>query len=668
VGGVVEDTYIEQQPIPGYRLEARLGSGGQACVYKAIQVSMNRPVAVKLIRPGTDSGSVELGRFMREARVLARLRHDNIVQAIDFGEAAGVRYFVMEFLQGETIADVMKREGHLQIPVCVDLAAQVCRALSHAFRENVIHRDIKPANIVLVGGRRAVLVDFGLARPEQSDMQVTMAGMTVGTPHYMAPEQIRGDPNLDTRVDIYSLGGTLFHMATGSPPFPHQQKTQILISHLKDPVLLPEKLPQEVPQDVFSIVKKAMRKEREKRYQNPEEMLHDLERVLDRFGIRGGNRGGQQAVAVLTPVPPTAAPAVAPSTQFQDLAVKAEEMQRKAREILQQKQKELDEALRRVADLERKLRESEAKETMARHRAEDLEQRLMTALVGGPAAPRDPEPISDAVAIEEDEDVIEEQGEIVEEGDDGGEVIESPPAAGESVPEEVFEPAFALDEIELAPEPERREAPMVMIPKGVFIAGENGAKDADPRQEISLPSFWIDVHPVTNRDYADFVRATGRTPPDHWRSGAPPEEILSHPVVWVTWQDATDFAAWAGKRLPTRTEWQKAARGPDGRTFPWGNQVDVHRCNCKESGKGKTTPVGAYPAGVSVFGLHDAAGNVAEWVAGDITMPGADRRQVVRAVCGGSWRDPLERSRCASRRGYPDGGKAPYVGFRCARD
>ncbi|MCU0726796.1 MAG: protein kinase, partial [Planctomycetes bacterium] len=119
----MEDTYIEQQPIPGYRLEKRLGSGGQACVYKAIQLSMNRPVAVKLIKPGTDSGSVELGRFMREARVLARLRHDNIVQAIDFGEAVGVRYFVMEFLGGETVADALKSQGHLEIPFCVDVAA-----------------------------------------------------------------------------------------------------------------------------------------------------------------------------------------------------------------------------------------------------------------------------------------------------------------------------------------------------------------------------------------------------------------------------------------------------------------------------------------------------------------------------------------------------------------
>ncbi|MCU0724991.1 MAG: SUMF1/EgtB/PvdO family nonheme iron enzyme [Planctomycetes bacterium] len=664
----MEDTYLEQQPIPGYRLELRLGTGGQASVYKAIQLSMNRPVAIKIIRPGADGSSVELGRFMREAQVLARLRHDNVVQAIDFGEVSGHRYFVMEFLEGEPVAEIQKRQVFLPVAQSLDVAAQVCRALDHAFRFNVIHRDIKPANIVLVNGQRAVLVDFGLARPEQSDMQVTMAGMTVGTPHYMAPEQIRGDPNLDTRVDIYALGGTLFHMVTGCPPFPHQQKTQILIAHLKDPVLLPEKLPQEVPQDVFAIVKKAMRKEREKRYQNPEEMLRDLERILDRLGVRGERRTAQAAVKILTPMAPSAAPVAAPSAQFQDLAAKAEEMQRKAREILQQKQKELDEALRRVADLERKLREAEAKETMARQRAEDLEQRLMTALVKGRPAAKE-EPISDAIAIEDEGEVIETEGEIVEEGEDDGDVEEvSPSPAIEPVPEEVFEPAFAPEEVESAPEPERREVPMVRVPKGAFIAGENGAKDADPRQEITLPAFWIDVHPVTNRDYLDFVRATGRTPPDHFKGGVPAEEMLDHPVVWVTWQDATDFAAWAGKRLPTRVEWQKAARGPDGRTFPWGNQVDVRRCNCKESGPGKTTPVGGYPTGVSPFGIHDAAGNVAEWVAGEIMVPGADRKQVVRAVCGGSWRDPLERSRCASRRGYPDGGKAPYVGFRCARD
>jgi formylglycine-generating enzyme required for sulfatase activity len=283
-------------------------------------------------------------------------------------------------------------------------------------------------------------------------------------------------------------------------------------------------------------------------------------------------------------------------------------------------------------------------------------------------------PAGDEIGLEDDVTDAEPLGGKEEESEaelvtlDGGDG-----AAPE--PEMIVEDPTAIDEDALLsleigePVPDAPPAPpMVAIPRGRFVYGEAGSRDADPKTEIDLPAYSIDVYPVTNRDYAAFVRATGRPAPDHWKAPQPPEEIADHPVVWVTWQDATDYATWAGKRLPTRAEWQKAARGTDGRPFPWGSQPDVSRCNCKESGPGATTPVGRYEKGVSPFGLFDAAGNVAEWVAGEIHMPGADARQKVRAVCSGSWRDPLERSRCASRRGYPDGGKAPYVGFRCARD
>jgi formylglycine-generating enzyme required for sulfatase activity len=219
------------------------------------------------------------------------------------------------------------------------------------------------------------------------------------------------------------------------------------------------------------------------------------------------------------------------------------------------------------------------------------------------------------------------------------------------------------------PPDERRKARdasrMVLVPKGVFLAGEEEGEDVEtPRSEVRLPAFWIDMHPVTNRRYAAFVVDTGRTPPEHWKGPIPPDGLLDHPVVQVTWQDAADYASWCGKRLPTPHEWQKAARGTDGRTWPWGSEEEVERCNCRETGFLRTTPVGQFRTGVSPFGLVDAAGNVAEWVDGSYL----GRRGPTRAVCGGSYRDPLARSRCAARRGYPDGGRAPFVGFRCARD
>ncbi|MHC4472112.1 MAG: formylglycine-generating enzyme family protein, partial [Planctomycetota bacterium] len=177
--------------------------------------------------------------------------------------------------------------------------------------------------------------------------------------------------------------------------------------------------------------------------------------------------------------------------------------------------------------------------------------------------------------------------------------------------------------------------------------------------------FLIDLHPVTNRRYAAFVKETGRAPPRHWHGGSPPEELLDHPVVWVTWHDASEYAAWCGRRLPTSEEWRAAAQGVDERMYPWGDEPDPKNCNCKESGFGTTTPVGQYALGASPYGIHDIGGNVAEWVAGAFT---SKEGQTVRMVCGGSFKDPLKRSRCDARRGYPEGGKDAHVGFRCAKD
>jgi serine/threonine protein kinase/formylglycine-generating enzyme required for sulfatase activity len=708
--------------IPGYELQERLGSGGQASVYKGIQVSMNRPVAIKIIRAGSEAPETEVGRFMREARVLAKLRHDNIVQAIDYGEHQGVRYLVMEFVEGESVLDIMNRENSLGVLRSTKIALHVCRALENAAKFDVMHRDVKPANIVMTTAGKAILVDFGLAKPGDSDLQVTMAGMTVGTPHYMPPEQIRGESNLDIRVDLYALGGTFFHMLTGRVPFDRDTKAQILISHLRDPVELPPDLTTEIPEDIFQIIKKAMKKNRDKRYQTATEMVKDLEAALAR--LQGTGSGPVlQAVPTRSVVAPVsskrrpgrttpARPAPAPTAQpvggeVQALKRELEQERARVRAAIKERDDLKAQLLAARSSLE-KIRASHQKSTLAQTaRPSDTDRmaRLEREIV---EIRKKAEAEKEMLRRERDRALKEWQAEERRAREAAEEhkselALRAAPAQSpvDRIAEDLADDELAATDVRMpvfkAPRPPKdddlartdvrlptmgaqaeatpleksaREAPMTYVNRGYFIAGEDEGKDVEiPRYQAHLSSFWIDIYPVTNRHYAEYIGETGRTPPQHWKGPTPPDDRLDHPVVWITWQDAAAFAAWCGKRMPTLLEWQKAARGSDGRQFPWGDEIDPTRLNCKETGISTTTMVNRYEDSGSPFGVHDAAGNVAEWVDGQFNLPGVQSTgQVVRAVCGGSYRDTITRSRCASRRGYPDGGKAPFVGFRCARD
>ncbi len=194
---------------------------------------------------------------------------------------------------------------------------------------------------------------------------------------------------------------------------------------------------------------------------------------------------------------------------------------------------------------------------------------------------------------------------------------------------------------------------MVLVPAGEFLF------DKVKRQTVKLNAFWIDKDPVTNREYEKFVAATGRPRPTYWPDGPLPEALLDHPVVKVTYEDAQAYATWAQKDLPTPLQWEKAARGVDGRKYPWGSAFDAHRTNTKESALGKTVPVHAL-TDESPYGVRGTSGNVLQWTRGF-----ADAEKTQRVLKGGSYRQYLGALTWSH-------GAAPFetrddVGFRCTR-
>jgi formylglycine-generating enzyme required for sulfatase activity len=229
------------------------------------------------------------------------------------------------------------------------------------------------------------------------------------------------------------------------------------------------------------------------------------------------------------------------------------------------------------------------------------------------------------------------------------------------------------------------EPEMILIPAGEFLMGSDPSVDGDamdleqPQHTLYLPDYYMARTPVTNAQYAAFVEATGHSQPQHWKGGKPPSGKEDHPVVWVSWHDALAYCDWlaevTGKpyRLPSEAEWEKAARGSDGRIYPWGNEWDVERCNSQKGGEGDTTPVGAYPEGASPYGLLDMAGNVWEFtrsVHRDYPYDPEDGREDLeaegrRTFRGGAYNAVRGVIRCAYRLRYPPpGGRAKELGFR----
>ncbi|MGE5608353.1 MAG: serine/threonine-protein kinase [Bacillota bacterium] len=272
--------------IPGYRLLEKLGKGAMATVYKAKQESLDRIVAIKVLPKKMNDNTEFVERFYREGRAAARLSHNNIVQAYDVGYSPeGYHYFVMEYVEGKTLYDIMQPppvgDGRaFSEAEALDIIIQICEALAHAHDRGLIHRDVKPKNIILTPQGVAKLTDLGLARAmDDKTAAESEAGKAYGTPYYISPEQIRGEVDIDFRSDIYSLGATLYHLVTGHPPFEAETPTAVMHKHLKEPLVPPDHINTALSAGLSEIVEVAMAKKRDDRYAQTRDMLEDLQAV-----------------------------------------------------------------------------------------------------------------------------------------------------------------------------------------------------------------------------------------------------------------------------------------------------------------------------------------------------------------------------------------------------
>jgi serine/threonine-protein kinase len=266
-----------------YRLGERIGTGGMGEVYLAEHRLLKRPCALKLIRTNGTMNPRILDRFEREVRLTATLSHPNTVEIYDYGRTEnGTYYYVMEYLPGLSLSDLVERHGPLPPGRVVYLLRQVCQALSEAHQAGLIHRDVKPSNIFAAqrGGMHDVakLLDFGLVRPVTTAPQshVSAEGQILGTPLYMSPEQAVGSLELDGRSDIYSLGAVAYFMLTGRPPFNEKSWIGAMIAHARDPVVPPSKLRPDVPEDLERIVLRCLAKPLNERYQKADCLERDL--------------------------------------------------------------------------------------------------------------------------------------------------------------------------------------------------------------------------------------------------------------------------------------------------------------------------------------------------------------------------------------------------------
>ncbi|MBN2555468.1 MAG: SUMF1/EgtB/PvdO family nonheme iron enzyme [Anaerolineales bacterium] len=617
-----------------YSVLELIGRGGMAEVYKVWDQERSVHLAMKVLHEELAIDRVFMRRFQREAQTLAQLQHPNIVRFYSLEHDGDLAFMLLDYVEGRSLKRVIYDQGgSLPFGRVLTISQQVLSALGYAHNKGFVHADIKPGNILIDGQGTAYVTDFGIARMTDA-ATMTMAG--AGTPAYMAPEAIRGLPPTPA-VDQYGWGVVLFEMLTGGErPFTGERATltgtvgeRVRWEHLNlDPPTMSRWSPDITPA-LEAVVGRCLAKEPAKRFPGVPDLLAALSEAGDEM---------PEEEFAEEPAPPHEAPAeafeepqAAPRVRKMGLWV--------ALAVV------VVAALGWGAVLLMGGGGFEA--------AQSLEMHSATQNLTGP-----------------DEAVVPPE-----------ETPAEVPATATMTPMSTITPTPTLEAGARMISPVDGME-LVYIPAGSFKMGlDGGILDQEPAHDVQLDAYWMDRTEVTNAMYAQCVEAGSCNPPAVMRSytrdyyfGS--SEYENYPVLFVSWYDAQDYCFWTGRRLPTEAEWERAARGDDGRMYPWGN--DVPTCELADfAGCGAdTSEVGSHPDGASVYGVHDLAGNVGEWVGdwyewdyyassepSNPTGPISGEERVTR---GGDWSDSASVLRSTNRVEFGPRGATNGSGIRCA--
>jgi serine/threonine protein kinase len=779
-----------------YRLESKLGEGGMGSVFRARRLFIDDFVAVKFVRPEVLTNPEFRERFYQEAKVAARIKHPNVVTVYDFGETPdGMLYLVMEFLEGMSLGELLKKKSALRLDHVIELGLQIGEALHCMHQNNVIHRDLKPDNIMLIQDGKGVevvkVVDFGVAKILEANARLTRYHARIGSPVYCSPEQYLGQP-VDHRTDLYGLGIIFYECLCGHVPFDALDETELRAAILhKMPARLDNKV-RHVTGHMADLVQWLLAKDPDDRPHNAAEVnkcLHALRRSqkpapgkksasasLPTNGAAGKKKNSEPTgividESVVLSMLETGQPAAQQKTGRKEEKIRkpfAAPQKNKLRKrrirraifvlalaalvsIVLWKMpserfvpvhfsKALQELVARIEQLasskktstENQLASAKSKLAVTTAQPAPLSEiNSASAVVAKTSvpAPASLPPNSAAPKSEEARDSrVEPSSALPSPSANNG---SRPASASTSKNAENRSSAPKKNNREpsgrrLRPTPISRSENKAMASGMILVKGleykrgdlfGDGNPNENPAHLVRVNDFLIGKHEVTNREYLEFVKATGGNFPEwmapnskyHYQTGSDPFYKKlgpalyhpDHPVVGVSWQDAMVYCAWLSRqgpqkyRLPTEAEWELAGRGGNNTIkYSWGNGTPLLALGGNvgdealkkvfpdwpiiwrnyNDGYAFTAPVAKF--GANVFGVFDMTGNVAEWCSdwyeGNYyqkkewdrpTGPAQGKEKVIR---GGSWNDTPTKLRIAYRRSAPLAFRSNNLGFRIA--